>query len=106
MVDGVDCAPSSARALCAGLRLDSIGFRGQGVDRQRMDLASHQRPESLVDQLVPGDRPQAGELRCDHLGCEMDVVVGLDTHGGAGQSGADQVGDTFGGHGAVFMARV
>ena len=35
----------------------------------------------------------------------MGVVVGLDTHRGAGQSGADQVGDTFGGDGSGIHER-
>ena len=64
-----------------------------------MDLPAHERAERLVDELVAGDRPQARELRCNDLRREMGVVVGFDAHGGAGQSGADEFGDTFRGHG-------
>src|SRR5688572_19076758 len=58
-------------------------FRGQGLDRKCVDLASHQGPECLVDELVPGDGPQSGELGSDHLRGEMGVVVGFDAHRGA-----------------------
>ena len=65
-----------------------------------MDLASHQLAQSLVDQLVTRDGPQPGELGRDHPRGEMGVVVGFDAHRGAGQPGADQLGDALGGHGA------
>ena len=42
-------------------------------------------PERLVDELVAGDRPQAGELRRDDLRGEVRVVVGFHAHRGAGQ---------------------
>ena len=63
-----------------------------------MDFAAHERAESLVHELVPGDRPQARELRRNDLRGEMGVVVGLHAHRGARQSGTDEVGDTIRGH--------
>ncbi len=61
-----------------------------------MDLAAHERAQRLVDELVAGDRPKARELRRNDLRGEMRVVVGFHAHRGAGQSGTDEVGDTFG----------
>jgi arabinose-5-phosphate isomerase len=63
-----------------------------------MDLPSHQGAERLVDELMAGDGPFAFEIRGNHPGREVRVVVGLDTDGSAGQSAADQFSDAFGGH--------
>ena len=64
-----------------------------------MDFAPHERAERLVDELVAGDGPQARELRRNDLRGEMRVVVGLHAHLGARQSGTDEFGNSFGGHG-------
>ena len=69
-----------------------------------MDLPAHERAECLVNELVPRDRPEPGELRGDDARAEMDVVVRLDTHGRAGQSRAYQIGNGIWGHGREFKA--
>lgn len=61
-----------------------------------MDFASNQFAQSLVDELVPRDRPQTGELRRNDARGEVGVVVGFDNDVRAGQSGANEFGDAFG----------
>ena len=70
-----------------------------------MDFPSHERPERLVDELVAGDGPQAGELRRNDLRGEVRVVVGFHAHRCAGQPGTDEFGDAFGVMAFEFIAR-
>jgi len=63
-----------------------------------MDFPAHERAESPVHELVPGDRPQARELSRNDLRSKMGVVVGLHSHCSAWNSGTDEVSDTVRGH--------
>ena len=63
-----------------------------------MDFPSHERAESLVHQLVSGDRPQARELCRNDLRSKMGVVIGFHPHRSAWQSGTDEVSDSIRGH--------
>src|SRR6202008_853847 len=54
------CWPRFRRTLL--LRL----FRGERLDRQRVDPAPHVLTERAVDELVPGEAALPGELARDH----------------------------------------
>jgi hypothetical protein len=52
-------------------------------------LVSDERPETPVDELVPGDRPKAFELSRYDQSAEMRVVIALDADDGIPESGGD-----------------
>jgi arabinose-5-phosphate isomerase len=61
-----------------------------------MDLAAHEGAQRLVDQLMPGQRPEARELRRRHERGEVHVVVGFHLHVGVGQSCEYQLAEPVG----------
>jgi hypothetical protein len=52
-------------------------------------LVTDERPETAVDELVPGDRPEAFELSRYDQSTEMRVVVALDADDGIPENGGD-----------------
>src|SRR5262245_42075000 len=80
-------------------RSSGLLLGGHRLDRHRVDFATHELAQGLVDELVAGDRTLAGELRADDARGEMDVVVRAHFDTGAGQSPADEGGDLVGSHG-------
>src|SRR5262249_26640470 len=81
-------------------------FRGERLDRERVDLAAHGVAERAVHELVAGEAALAGELRGDDARGEVGVVVRLHVHLRAAQPGADEARDVFWVHGAILHGRL
>ena len=64
--------------------------RGQGPNRERVDLVADERTETTINELVPGQGPFALELLGDDQRLEMVVVVARDTDRGIFEALGDQ----------------
>src|SRR6516164_8792252 len=73
-------------------------FGREGLDRQRVDLASHQLAERAVDELVTGESAQVRKLARDDARGKVRVVLGLHLHLRSGEARADQPRDFFRAH--------
>ena len=83
--------PEDAALGSAGSVLPLL--RGEGLQRQRMNLSADAIPERRVDPLVAAHAAQAGEFFCDHQRFVVPLAVGPNFGARAGHPGLNQVGN-------------
>lgn len=76
--------------------------RCQRLDRECVDLTTHEFPERAIDELMAREMAFAGEVRGNDDGVEMRVILGFDTDGGARQTGADELCHVIGMHAGIL----
>jgi hypothetical protein len=78
---------------------------GVGVSSDRAWIAPPiASPSARIDELVPGDRAQALELRRDHERAEMDAVVRCHADRRSGERSLDSLADLRRRHGGILKA--